>query len=85
LLDTILQMIQKENSALTPLGREMNALKPTYFLGFLIVSTTCVFGACWAFLTVVNRPFPAFRPILREALAMFHHLLSRAGARRLSG
>lgn len=74
-------MIQKRNSAATPLGREMTALKPSYFFGFLIVSTTCVLGTCWAFLTVVNLPFSAFRPILRVPFDIFHHLLSRAIAR----
>ena len=58
-------MNQNQNSAARTLGREMTALNPSYLLGFLIVSTTCVFGAVMAFLIVVNRPFPAFRPILR--------------------
>lgn len=58
-------MNQNQNSAAKPLVREMTALNPSYLLGFLIVSTTCVFGAVVAFLIVVNRPLPAFRPILR--------------------
>ncbi len=61
-------MIHKRNRA--PLPRRNSALKPNY-LGFLMVSTTCVLGACCAFLTVVKRPFPAFRPILRVDFAIY--------------
>ncbi len=32
--------------------------------GFGRVSTVVVFGFAWAFLTVMNRPLPASRPIL---------------------
>lgn len=34
--------------------------------GFGRVSTVVVFGFAWAFLTVMNRPLPASRPILVE-------------------
>lgn len=67
-LDTQAKMNHTRNR--TPLRQRNSALKPNY-LGFLIVITTCVLGACRAFLTVVKRPEIALRPILRVDLAIY--------------